>query len=296
MSFIEFKSGFCDLHVHSTCSDGTDTVRELVDGARELGLAAIALTDHNTARGVPELMEYAAQRGVCAIGGCEVSTSSRYGELHVLGLFLDGAACSALEAYLAPYVNAKRESNRSLIASLNAAGYKIDHDTVAAAVVGGVFNRAHVAVELTRLGYTASKDEAFATLLRKGGEHYREPMRLGTEECIRYLSGLGAAVVLAHPLLNLNEAQLRELLPGMKAAGLDGMETYYTTYTDAECALALSIADDFGLLASGGSDYHGERKPGNRLGTGYGTLSVPADIILPLKGRAEEKKQRRDTI
>ena len=274
---------FCDLHTHSCFSDGTATPEEIIDAATELGLGAVALTDHNTTTGLTRFLDYAEGKDIIAVPGVEVSCDTEYGEVHILGLGLRRESFSLLEGYLDVILKNKRESNGALIRALQKDGYKIDEDELLRAAGSGTFNRAHVAESLMRGGYVASIREAFDTLLKKGGKYYREPERIPALECIRYLRSLGARVILAHPLLNLTEDELCEFLPRATAAGLDGIEVLYTKYSESDVALSYKIADKYGLLYSGGSDYHGKRKPDTLLGRGYGNLYIPMNFYEEMK-------------
>jgi predicted metal-dependent phosphoesterase TrpH len=274
---------FCDLHTHSCFSDGTATPEEITDLAIEARLSAVALTDHNTTTGLTRFLDYARGKDIIAVPGVEVSCDTEYGEVHILGLGLRRENFPLLEGYLDVILKNKRESNSALIRALQKDGYKIDEDELLRAAGSGTFNRAHVAESLMRAGYVASISEAFDTLLKKGGKYYREPKRIPALECISYLSSLGARVILAHPLLNLTEDELSDFLPRAKAAGLDGIEVLYTKYGEREVALSYEMADKYGLLYSGGSDYHGKRKPDTLLGRGLGNLYIPMNFYKELK-------------
>lgn len=273
---------YCDLHTHSVYSDGTYTPEALIDEAERIGLSAIALTDHNTVAGLPAFLAAAEGRAVNAIAGIEISTDYGKTELHILGLFLDSSQYGALNEKLEQLKRNKAASNVRLIQSLQAAGYDVDYETLCQAVPGGQFNRAHVATVLTEKGYVSSVKEAFDTVLSKDTGFYTEPKRLPVFEVIAFLKSIGATVVLAHPFLNLNEDELRVFLREAVKHGLDGMETVYSTYDDETSRKACEIAAEFGIKQSGGSDFHGTRKPDISLGTGTGTLAVPAEFVAAL--------------
>ncbi len=274
----------CDLHVHSNFSDGTDTPRELIRQAQTLGLGAIALCDHNTVAGLPDFMAAAAGSGVEAVAGCEFSTDYQGTELHILGLFLAPEHYAAVTALLEKAQREKEESNRNLVRALNEAGYAIDYEKVVARSQGSV-NRAHIAAELLEQGYVSSIQEAFKSLLTKKRGFYRPPQRIGAYDCIRFIQSLGAVAVLAHPFLNLDGDALRTFLPQAMEAGLDGMEVLYSKYSPETTEEALSIAQAFRLLPSGGSDYHGNNKPDIAMGTGRGNLQIPYAWLEALKER-----------
>ena len=159
----------------------------------------------------------------------------------------------------------------------------MDYDKILAQSPNGNINRAHIAAALTEMGYTRSIKEAFQTLLVKGGKFYKEPAKPTFWEMLDLIKSIAAVPVLAHPFLNLDEKQLRVFLPMAKEQGLCGMEVAYSTYDEATAACAARLADEFGLLPSGGSDYHGTKKADINMGTGRGNLQVPAEWADDLK-------------
>ena len=268
---------YCDLHTHSVFSDGTYTPAQLIAEAERIGLSAVALTDHNTVAGLPDFVTAGEGSSVKAVPGCEFSTDYNGVELHILGLWIQPEYYQTVTELLDKAQREKEESNRNLVAALNAAGYAIDYEKVAARSQGSV-NRAHIAAELMEAGYIASIQEAFQSLLTKKRGFYKPPQRIGAFDCIRFIKSIGAKAVLAHPFLNLKEeAALRNFLPEAVEAGLDGMEVAYSKFTPVQTALAQQIASDFGLAFSGGSDFHGENKPDIALGVGRGELKIPAE-------------------
>ncbi len=265
----------CDLHTHSIYSDGTSTPAELIALAKEAGLCAIALTDHNTVSGIPHFLAAAQGSDVIAVPGIEVSSDYLGNELHIVGLFRTLAHLDAMEEYVAAYLERKEQSNVDLCNNLCAAGYEISYEKVKGATPDGTVNRALIAAELMRCGYVESIKAAFATLLSKKGGYYHEPEKLDAFDVICKLREFCAIPILAHPFLSLDEAQLRTFLPKACERGLVGMETDYSTFDEATTALAHALADQYGLCKSGGSDYHGTNKPDIRVGIGRGTLAVP---------------------
>lgn len=276
---------FCDLHTHSTFSDGTDTPARLLELAEELGLGAIALTDHNTVAGLPDFLQAAKDKKVKAVAGTEFSADYNGTELHILGLFLKPEHFSSITALLEDYHQRKEQSNRDLVKKLNDAGYAIDYDHIKNSTPEGQVNRALIAAELTRLGYTESIQGAFKQLLKPSCGYYVPPTRPSPFETIRFIKSLGAVAVLAHPFLNLQEGELREFLKEAVPCGLDAMETIYSTYDEETTAAAKRVADDFGLLHSGGSDYHGNNKPHIQLGIGQGNLAIPQGLMAAMEER-----------
>lgn len=277
----------CDLHTHTNHSDGSSTVAELVRGAKERELI-IALTDHNTVTGLPEFLSEADRLGVVAIGGTELSCVYEGREFHLIGLFIDPEHYENIEALCREYHMLKEQSNIDLIEKLCDAGYIIDYSAIKAKNLKGNVNRAHIAAELIKQGYVSSISEAFDRLLDEKIGLYVPPRRLELVEAIGFLRGIGAVPILAHPLKEIDDARLRQMLPVLKEAGLVAIETMHSSYSDDKIAVSKEIAGEFGLLESGGSDYHGSIKPGVMLGVGKGNLNISYQIYQSL---LEYKKQ-----
>ena len=274
-----------DLHTHSTYSDGTCIPAELIAQAQQLGLSAVALCDHNTVGGLPEFLAAAQGSGVEAIPGVEFSTEYEGTELHILGLFIPSEHYKTVTELLDEMLAEKERSNRELIQALNGVGIELDYDLLRAENPDGVINRAVIAAEMVRRGYVSSVKEAFSRWLGEKCGYYRPPRRLGSLDTIRFIRSIGAVSVLAHPFLDLDESGLRRFLRDAAEYGLDGMETRYPKFDAQTTELARQIAGEYGLLESGGSDFHGENKPDIELGTGRGDLFVPEEILTELKAR-----------
>lgn len=273
----------CDLHTHSVFSDGTFTPTELIHSAESIGLSAVALCDHNTVDGLSEFLKAAENKSVEAVCGCEFSVTFEEKELHLLALFINEKYFAEISEMMQRYNLLKEESNINLIDALNRAGFNISYDEIKAQTPNGKFNRAHIAAELTRKGYTASIKEAFKTLLSKSGGYYKEPQRPDFFKMLEIISSMGAVSVLAHPFLNLDEERLSALLPLAKEKGLVAMECFYSLYDEETTKKSIELCDKFGLKYSGGSDFHGENKPDIRLGVGKGNLNIPYEWALNLK-------------
>lgn len=279
-----------DLHTHSIYSDGTLTPEELLDRAEAAGLTAIALTDHNTVAGLPRFMAAAEGRAIEAIPGAEFSVDYQGGELHILGLFLDPPAYEEVEAEMAEGCRRKEESNLALVDALARDGYVLDYEKIKSATPGGKINRAHIAAAMVAAGYIPSVQEAFRTVLAPESGYYTVPKRIDAFRAIAMIRRLGGVSVLAHPYLNLkDDTRLRAFLEEAKPYGLDGMETSYSLFDGEQTARLEALADQLGLLRSGGSDFHGGTKPYLALATGKGELQVPARYYFALK---ERKKMR----
>lgn len=278
----------CDLHTHCIFSDGTYTPTQLVEEAIKIGLSAIALSDHNTVDGLPEFLAAAKGKNIEAIAGTEFSVDYGGKELHLLALYIQEAHFTSITERLNEFHRLKLQSNLDLVSALNQAGYEISFSEIQSATPNGKCNRAHIAAELTKKGYTSSISEAFSTLLSTKHGFYKKPPRPSLWETIAYIRSIGAVPVLAHPFLNLKEeSALEQLLPKAKEAGLVGMECYYPLYDEKTTLSSLSLCQRFGLLPSGGSDFHGSNKPDIRLGIGKGNLQIPYDWAIALKETAE---------
>lgn len=273
----------CDLHTHSAFSDGTCTPEELIELAVSAKLHAIALTDHNTVAGLDSFLSAAKGTSVEAIPGVEISTDCAGTEIHIVGLYLAREKYGELMDFLSIMLQRKDASNRHMVEALARDGYELDYDEIKAHNKGSV-NRAVIAAELMKKGYVSSIRDTVEGLLSAKRGYYIPPERLKTTEAIAFLSRIGAVPVLAHPYFSMNVQQVRSLLPEAKASGLVAMETRYSTYSPEITELARETAREFGLLESGGSDFHGENKPDIKLGVGRGDLRVPLELARTLAG------------
>lgn len=272
----------CDLHTHSVYSDGTCHPAEIVAEAGRIGLGAIALTDHNTVAGLTEFVREASVQGIPAVAGVELSTARDNIEYHLLGLFIEPECYSKVELLVKETHVLKEISNMETVERLNAAGYMISYADVRKKNPTGNVNRAHMAAELLEKGYVESVNHAFKTILSDGAGFYVPPMRLQLLDAIVFLREIKAVPVLAHPLLDADEATVRGFIPAASEAGLMGMETRHSAYDRIKFETARRIAEDFGLLQSGGSDFHGQTKPDISIGSGRGDLAVPMENYYKL--------------
>ncbi len=267
----------CDLHTHTLHSDGSFTPAELVSAAREKDLI-IALTDHNTVSGLGDFLFEAERQGVTAVGGVELSTVYGGREFHLLGLFVEPEYYRRVEELCTEYHKLKEQSNIDLIDKLRALGYDISYGEIQKRNIKGRVNRAHIAAELIERGYVGSVPEAFDMLLDEKCGIYTPPPRLKIEDAIAFLREIRALPVLAHPLKEIGADELRKMLPTLKECGLVGIETMHSSYSEEMIEVSKVIASEFGLLESGGSDFHGSIKPGVELGVGKGNLDISDKI------------------
>jgi len=280
----------CDLHTHSTASDGTARPAEVVRIAKRIGLRALALTDHDTLAGVEEAGTEARHLGVELIPGCEISLDGVPGTFHMTGLGVDPADRTLRERL--DFVRQGREGRNGEIArKLVSLGIPVTMEEVAAEAGGDVVGRPHFARVLVKRGVVRDFREAFDRFLGKGRAAYADRDRLPLADAIAAIHGAGGAAVLAHPYtIGLGDpAEFESWLRGMAAAGLDGLETVYTEHSSADQARFRDLALRCGLLESGGSDYHGDNKAGTEVGVGKGGLRIPYAFWEALRDRARSR-------
>ena len=256
-----------DLHVHSNASDGTFAPAEVVRLAKKGGLRALALTDHDTIDGLAEAVAAGPRYGVEVIPGVEVSARFPGGSMHILGLGLNFPN-GHLNERLAVLKRARAERNPQIIAKLNALGIKITLKQVEKHSGQGQMGRPHIARALMEAGYVRSIQEAFDLYLRYDGQAYVPKFRFPPAEAIAMIREVQGVPVLAHPFtLNLESAAaLKNTLEELMALGLAGVEAIYSDQTPEQEALYLRLAEELGLLVTGGSDFHGDNKPEVSLG------------------------------
>ena len=272
----------CDLHTHSVYSDGTFTPTELIEAAVGAGLSALAMTDHNTVEGLADFAQAAVGKPIEIVPGVEFTTADNGIELHILGLFISPDMHERINQYIDRTVTLKEESNYKLIRRLQEHGYDINFLEVLESSKGHI-NRANIAAVLVEKGFLTSISEGFKTILHKDYGLYEPPERLSSTEIISFIRSIGAVAVWAHPYFHMNFEQAEEFLPRAVEAGLQGMETMYSTYDDETTAKAREVCRRFGLCESGGSDFHGANKPHIALGKGKGNLQIPYEFYERLK-------------
>lgn len=274
-----------DLHVHSTCSDGTLSPTELVNYAIEKELSAFALTDHDCVEGLDTILSYARSLANAPeiIPGIELSTDENGQEVHMVGLFIDHHN-PEFNQYLQEFIESRTRRNKKMCLLLQEHGMNITYEELEAEFPGAVLTRAHYAKLLMKHGYVKSIREAFDRFL---GDHcpcYVSREKITPVMAIDLIRKAGGLAILAHPVLyHMSDSRLDALVQKLKEAGLTGIEAIYSTYSPAEERHIRKLAAKYNLLLSGGSDFHGENKPGLDLGTGYGKLYVPEEVLLALK-------------
>ena len=277
-----------DLHVHSTASDGTLAPAELVREAKRLGLAAIAITDHDTQSGYKPAREEGERLGVEVVPGIEISTKYT-GAVHILGYYID-VDSPALREVLDWIVRDRDERNEKMCALMAADGIDVTYEYMQKRF-GEVVGRPHFAQILVERGYAESIRDAFERYVEKGRKYYQGRSFLSLERSIELIREAGGTAVLAHPFqYRLDEAQLRGLIERCIASGVEGMECMYSGYGQDKVEYLSSLAEEYGLLRTGGSDFHGSNKPDIALGSGKGELCVPYELLEKLKAHRAERR------
>lgn len=289
-----------DLHSHTTRSDGTFSPAELVRHAAAKGLAAVAVTDHDTAEGVAEALEtaeeLAKERGTSSalsvpevIPGVELSTEYKGRDIHIVGLFIDWKD-PVFNDRLREFADARTYRNRKMCRLLTEGGYNVPYDALEAAFPDTVITRAHFAQYLLGHGMVSSVEEVFAKLIGDDCPYFVSREKITPDAAVRIVLEYGGVPILAHPRqYKMSDGALRELISTLCKAGLKGIEVYYSGYGPNDTAQLSRLAEQYGLLVSGGSDFHGSRKKNLDLGTGYGCLYVPYSVLPPIRAAHEEQ-------
>ncbi len=311
---------FIDLHIHTLASDGRDSPAEVVRKAKELGLSAIAITDHDTLKGLPEAQEQGDKLGLEVIRGCELSINSPHGEVHMVALWIPQEA-QELEKALEQLRENRARRNEIIVQKLNDMNIPIKYEDVLRASrspdnakrptkkkkkisdkVAQPFSegakaldtphspnsvgRPHIATVLFEQGYVSSIREAFSKYIGNACPAFEPKKLLDTEEIMHLLMQCQATVCLAHPgLIPCDRTWLDGYVLSLKNLGLSGIEAYHSEHDADTTEFLLHLAQKHDLGVSGGSDYHGAVKPHISLGCGRGNLRIAKEILDALKER-----------
>ncbi len=283
---------FIDLHMHSTASDGTKTPAELLAIASGKNLAAIALTDHDTIAGIPEfLAESAKYPAIKAVPGVEISLKHYDYSIHVVGLFIDHKS-EILNDFLREIRENRSKRNEMIIAKLKKHGFDISLEELNAEAGGESAGRPHFASILIRKGYFKEPQEAFDKCLKRGRPGYCDRELPMPSVAVDVIHKAGGIVIWAHPMSHV-DADRRTLLKILKflvGKGIDGIEAYYPSFSPEQVEYMLLLAEKYGLVVSGGSDFHGDNMKGIDMGIGSGTLAVPYSVYEKLEEFSEKKR------
>jgi predicted metal-dependent phosphoesterase TrpH len=247
---------------------------ELVSTAASIGLEAVAITDHDTIKGIPEALQTGRESGISVIAGVEISAEYDPGTMHILGYFK--TLPDGLEQKLQAVQAARRKRFPQIIEKLNALGYAITRDDVLSIAGDAQIGRPHIAKALIQKGYVKNYETAFSTYLAKGKPAYVPKEKMNMHQALNLIRHHGGLPVLAHPFtLELESYELKLVVEQLKSAGLKGMEVFYPEHTRAQKKLYTAIARDLDLFMTGGTDYHGL----GRGRTGIGDFGVDKETL-----------------
>ena len=286
---IVTNNKYVDLHVHSNVSDGTKSPREVVKHASDVGVAVMALTDHDTVAGIDEAAAAAKEYGVCLVPGIEISAGYRDRDVHILGYFVDTKSREFLDI-LEKAWEKREERNIKIVEKFRKFDIALDIEAIKKYSGSSVITRAHFARWLVENGYCRSNSEVFEKYLGNDGPCYVPRDYMTRETAVKAILKARGIPVLAHPMLyGLNSKEVDMLVKELKEMGLKGIETFYSSNMGMDEQIVRGFADKYGLIMTGGSDYHGDNKPGLEIGTGRSdTLRVPmksAEALFNAAGR-----------
>lgn len=277
-----------DLHIHSNASDGILSPSEIVKIAKNLGLSAISITDHDTINGLDEAISTSKKIGLDFIPGIELSSESEDWDIHILGYFIDHHS-KELREYLGNLQNKRKIRAKKIVNNLKNAGIKIEFEQVARESHGESIGRPHLARTLAKLGYVDSVQKAFHVFLKRDGPYYVKKYTIYPDEVIKILLKASAIPVLAHPLSNSNI----DFIASLVKIGLMGIEVYYPGYNRFEINKLIEIADRYGLIKTGGTDFHGsDPKINSKIrDINIGDITVNDKVVEILYKKAKELRR-----
>jgi len=272
-----------DLHIHSTASDGRFAPADIVRKSAAAGLNVIAIADHDTVDGIAPALEAAvAFPELKVIPGVEISTDFPGGEVHILGYFIDYTD-RELRSTLEKMRNSRWERARGMVAKLNNMGVQIQWQRVQEIAAGGALGRPHIAQAMLEKGYIRSIKEAFDKYIGHGGPAYVEREKITPVAAVELVLRTGGLPVLAHPL-TISDPET--LIIELKSAGLVGIEACYKDYSPAEISRLVNLAEKYGMIITGGSDYHGLDDSAETM---LGGVDVPTESGEQLMAMAEQR-------
>ena len=276
-----------DLHAHTTASDGTLSPRELVQHARDIGLSAVAVADHDTTSGWTEAFEAASELGIEVVPGIELSVEDRFGEhfgrFHLLGYYCSPDS-ELLKSEVPRLQDERDKRNREVLQVLAGQGMPVSYEELRE-IAGNQIGRPHIAQKMREKGYVSSLQEAFDLYLASGALAYRPKVVMKARDAVAAIREASGVAIWAHPPYDrkkLSWEQFDAVLQAWIAWGLDGLEAHYPTYSDEEAQWTHGAARRHGLIASGGSDFHGARKV-NPLGECGRSGPVPDEVLRQIQ-------------
>lgn len=268
---------FCDLHIHTLFSDSTNSLEEVIELVKREGICCISITDHDTVRGIEQILEIAEREDIEVIPGIELTAEFKGIEIHILGYLIDYKHRYLLEK-LDEIKRIRIERIYEMSDKLKAKGIHINPEEVIGLSKGGVVTRLHLAKKLLESGYVKSILEAFKKYIGDNAPCYVSRFRLTPQEAISLILKIGGIPVLAHP----KNPGRDEWIPKFTEYGLKGIEVFYPEYSTLEMNYYKGLAKKYGLLITGGSDCHGKLKEGPLIGK----------VKLPYRYAEELKKEK----
>ena len=283
-----------DLHTHTIHSDGTDTAEQLIDKAVAANLSVIAVTDHDTVAALTPATEYGKKRDVIVVPGVELSIEYDLpgaGHLHLLGLFIDHHHPDLAAALYSLRVD-REERMKRILACLEKLGMPFSFEEIQNEAGGGSLGRPHVAALLLKKGHVESMQQAFQQYLKKGAPAYIPKIKLPFDQAVKLIHQAGGITILAHPfsLGYPTYDDLKKEIGQLQENGLDGLEVYYPGYSENMQQWLLDLAKEKNLAISGGSDFHGARKPETSLGR-INNETIPDKVYTDLSTFRKKYKQ-----
>lgn len=274
---------YCDLHTHSTWSDGVESPAKVVEHALDRKLSALALTDHDTLKGLAQARDRAAGSELEIISGVELSSARGDFEIHILGYFFDEENSELLEQ-LESFRSIRRERAVSMVNRLQKMGIHVEVEDVFRRARGNTVGRPHIAEAMLDSGHVSSLEDAFRRYLGNGGPAWVPKPAFTPEDAIGLVRRAGGVAVIAHPATIGRD----DLIADLVKAGLVGLECIHPKHDRMTQDRYEKVALELGLVATGGSDCHGRRTSGSMIGYG----NVPASVVDSLREAAQALRNR----
>lgn len=281
-----------DLHVHTTASDGSLSPAEIVKLAKKVGISVIGVTDHDTTAGNQEALDEGERLGVKVIPGVELSIDGFKGTVHILGYF-KGKEWIALEDRLSRVKDGREERNKEICNRLRSLGFDIEYKDLIKVAGSNIVGRPHIAKVLVDKGVASNMQDAFRRYLGKGKAAYVDRYRLTAKEAISFIREAVGVSVLAHPATIKfdRRTNLDSMVKNLMEFGLEGIEAFSVEHRKEQTKNYMSLAKNFGLIITGGTDFHGDLRPGVEIGIGHGKLDVPYSSYENLRDRLNRLDQ-----